>query len=159
MKNANIDLRHFSGTCGDGHHFTSVEASPFDYGRSLLRTQDNQCLAIMDSFEDTLYDEVKALMEGILSTPSFGAHFLECFQRVLPRMYDPAPSGESYLLGQLRFCPTCGTKKLMRYGPDEPPLIETRQLSLGTHALWDLLTSAEKRERVRLALQTRDCLP
>jgi len=143
--------------CKDhGHRAVTYALAGDTYGRLLGGTPRHE-LAEFNSWEDPIFDEVDELVNELLLSRERGTS--DCFGLVLGVACDPAPSGHLYDFTGKIWCPICGSPNLISYGPDDPPQFEVIDLPHVTHNTWRRFGDAEKRERIREALQEAGCLP
>ncbi|MBC7251626.1 MAG: hypothetical protein H5T62_15275 [Anaerolineae bacterium] len=145
-------------TCEDhGHQAITYVLAGDTYGR-LLGTTPHHELAEFNSWEDPVFDEVGELVDELLRRVGRESWAAECFQRILGVACDPAPSGHLYDFTGKIWCPICGSPNV-HYRPDDPFQFEVIELAHVTHQEWRRLSEAEKRVRIREALQEAGCLP
>lgn len=148
-----VDLWRFTGVCVNNHQFVTHDFPDFYYGRSIIRTADSQEMALVNSIDDPIYEEIGTSVEDLLVAEGKQAWVGPCFHQVFGSACDPAPSGREYSFKEKPHCPVCVTTELVRYGPGEPPQIDTIELPSVTYHAWQQLSREEKYERLRLALQ------
>jgi len=160
MKRIPTPLIRHNARCKDcSHRFTVYAFSDFEYGQRLGGTPDPRELGLVDTFNDPVFEEVGGLVDEFLKP--LGKEDWQrarCFDSVFSIACDPSASGYVYdFTGKIR-CPVCGSSNVS-YGPDDPPQVEVIELPRVTHDAWQQLSQAEKRERIRKALQKAGCLP
>lgn len=140
------------------HRFTAYTFSDFEYGRRLGRTPDPQRLGLLDCFTDIFFQEVGDLVDKFLE-PLGKEEWRrsQCLDSVFGIACDAVPSGYQYDFSGRIACPFCGSFKV-GYGPDDPPQAEILNLAPVTHDTWQQLTTMEKREQIREALNKARCL-
>jgi len=159
MKRLLVDLWRFTGICINGHNFITHDFPDFHYGSGIIRTADPHDLALVEAIGDPVFEEVGAIVEDLLTAAGKRNWLGHCFERVFGIACDPAPSGQRYSLTEKVRCPICGSTDLVRYGPGEPPQVDTVELPVVTYSAWQQLSYEEKREKIREALQKAGCLP
>ena len=152
-------IRHHARGQNCGHEFIVHKFSDFEYGQRLGRTPDPCELGLVDTFNDPVFEEVGELVNEFLK-PSGKEDWqrAKCFNLVFGITCDSSPSGYAYdFMGRI-WCPVCGSP-IEGYGPEASPRVEIIDLPRVTHDAWQQLSEAEKRERIRKALQKVGCLP
>ena len=125
-----------------------------EYGRLIGYTSCYE-FAEFNAFEDPVFDEVKALVEECL--PKDNPMSSLCFRQVLEIVCDSSPSGEKYKFDEKFVCPSCRNPQL-KFGPDDPPVIEEVNLPFVTHKIWQDLKKLEKLEKMEKKLKSIDCI-
>jgi len=152
-------IRHHARCKGCGHRFTFHDVSEFEYGPRLGRTPDCQELGLVDGLHDSVFQEVGDLVAEFLElSGKEDWQKAQCFNAVFGIACDRAPCGYLYDFTGKVWCPVCGSNEIS-YGPDVPPQVDVINLHVITHNAWQQLSEAEKRERLREALQKAGCLP
>ena len=152
-------IRH-NARCKDcGYGFTVYDFSDFEYGQKLGSTPNPRELGLLDTFNDPVFEEVEELVDEFLKPlGTEDWQRAKCFDSVFGITCDPSPSGYAYDFTGKVWCPVCGSNEIS-YGPDVPPQVDVINLHVITHNAWQQLSEAEKRERLREALQKAGCLP
>jgi hypothetical protein len=110
--------------------------------------------AIEEAATDPVFDEVLEILRTI---PEYAAlddgRRLEAFDAVFGVSCDPDPDGMPYRLNAHPCCPQCGSCKTKFVCIIEPPEYVEAAIPYATHREWFSMTRAERRERLRVALQ------
>jgi hypothetical protein len=154
---ARVSLVRFHGTCANGHTFITHDIGDFDYGRRVARTVDPGDMGFVDALQSRWFDEIAGTTKEVLTLMGKARWYSRCFDAVFGVLCDPSPSGRRYDLAERPRCPECGTNKLAKYGPTEPPVVDLLELPLVSYQQWSELGAHEKRLRVVQAL--RDTMP
>ena len=151
--------------CANGHESTThlgseVESTDEGYDPRHGSTPWDE-MAELNAYQNPVYAEVQHLVQELRG---HAPDRRNCFHRVLGAACDPAPSGHRYRFAgrAQRRCLVCG-QKAEEFTPvfsGEGDLCKDRvEVPLATHREWEGLSGAEKRERLRVALESVRCLP
>ncbi|MBC7251961.1 MAG: hypothetical protein H5T62_16990 [Anaerolineae bacterium] len=159
MKRVSVELWRFTAVCINGHEFCFHRFSDFHYGDLTIRTANQSELALVET-DDPVFNEVGSIIDELLVAAWGNKNRSDwCFDQVFPIVCDPAPSGLRYSFAEEVRCPVCNSTHLVRYGPGEPPQVDTVELPVVTYNAWQQLSYEEKRGRLRDALRKAGCLP
>jgi len=158
MKLVSVALWRFTGMCVNGHDFVTHQFPDAQYGEGLIRTSDPRDLALVQAVDDPIFEEIASIVKDFVTAAGKKNWYANCFEQVFGIACDLAPSGQSYSLAEKVRCPTCGSTELARYGPGEPPQVDTVELPCVTYNAWQQLSYGERKERLRIALQGVGCL-
>lgn len=140
----------------NGHKTTTYTIFGDGYGQLVGRTPKNE-LALLNAWEgEKLFlDSIGKIVTKLLDQERGTS---ECFQAVLGVACDPSPSDHIYCFTGKIWCPICGSTNL-KYGPDEPPVIELFNLKRVSHLSWDKLSPREQQNLIDKALRDVGCKP
>jgi len=117
------------------------------------RTPVNE-FAEFNSWEDPTFDQVENIVYALIPAIKGRAGALG---HVLGLACDPSPSGYIYsFIGKI-WCPICSSDEV-KYGPDDPPVIETIEVPQVTHERWNKLSDEEKGDRIKDGLKEKGWL-
>lgn len=137
------------GTIDHTYTFTDLGS----YGRGLGRTCFGG-LAEFSAWEDPVFDELLTIVQSLVNDSV--SRLRDCFNMVMSKVTDPAPSGELYSFTGKLCCRQCGSNANW-YKPGEPE-IEEVHLPLVTHHEWERLSREEKVKAVEAGLRSFGCI-
>lgn len=142
---------------GCGVTFKAPETPEFSYGLFVMRTRESDWSAYLNAVEDSSFRESYELLKhNWLADGKSAAELGGLQQQVFGDVCDKHPRGESFAIGLLPKCPSCGSRRMESWEPLRP--IQEWPLPSVTHETWDHLTPPEKRgvidRALRQALQT-----
>jgi len=145
---------YFEYGCGHcGKMFLGLGLPEQSYGLFLLVTQGGET-AFLNSFDDQVYDEFKALFNE--QKPHFfwinDQNWVEVFHWIFKINCDPSPLGFDYWSGQLPWCPHCGSHEIKTCKEANPRQISD-VLPVVTHNRWNRLSLEQKKQAVDEAIQ------
>jgi len=121
------------------------------YGSWLGRTPAGEICEI-DLFSDPLFEDVNSIVKLLRASD---ATVDEATRDVLGFACDPSPAGQNYTFRYTVCCPICGSEEV-RYGPDDPAVVEFRRVPRVTHSKWDSIDPEQRVELVKRTLVDRD---
>lgn len=146
-------LTRWNVRCLENGHQTTTYVFGDTYGYLMGRTPHNELVGFDTWEEADFFEEVGNVVSDLL-----GQESSHCFKKVLGLACDPAPSGNLYSFTGKLWCPICGSTNL-KYGPDNPLVVEVIDLPQVSHSIWDKRSTKEKQNLIEAALRETGCLP
>jgi len=124
------------------------------YGSWLGRTPAGEICEI-DLFADPLFEQVNSIVKSLRASDETVD---EATRDVLGFACDPSPADQYYTFMYTVCCPVCGSEEVI-FGPDDPPMVEFRQIPRVTHKKWDSIEPKQRIELVKRMLIDRGWIP
>ncbi len=150
-----MKLFNFKHTCKNcDYSFLSLNLPEESYGLFIPITKKGE-QAFLNSIEDQVFDELGILFDQQKTKFSWINDFndVEIFHWIFKISCDPSPLGLVYWLGELPWCPLCGSHEIESWGETNPRRISEKHLPVVTHDRWNQLSLEQKKQAIDKAIQ------
>ena len=145
----------FTFCCADcGCHFDAPEVPEFAYGQFVLRTEASDYAAFLDALGDSAFLESYELVKLSHRTTAMNDRQRgDLQQRIFGVICDPAPNGQTLVIGLAPRCPSCGCRKMASWEQKTP--VQPWCMPLVEHNRWTAMTQQQKADCVDQAIRMR----
>ena len=144
----------FNYRCAKCNTITKAPGLPdMAYGEFIMFNSSGDSV-YLNAFHDFIFNEFENLFNE--QSKNFQAinekKLINIFQKIFSITCDSSPDGSSYIITNSPACEECGSKKMASWGPTNP-IEYTNDLASPTHEEWNKLSEAEKRIRIKEAIE------